>query len=128
MAIWQKRSKRNAAGARYIAARKKRQFELGRSPTLTLLAKRRLRKLRTLGGNSKTALLSEEVANVLDPKTKKAVKAKISNIVENPANRHYVRRNIMTKGTVIVTDKGKAVVTSRPGQDGVVNAVLLGDK
>ena len=33
------------------------------------------------------------------------------------ANRHYVRRNILTKGTVITTDKGNAVITSRPGQE-----------
>jgi small subunit ribosomal protein S8e len=31
----------------------------------------------------------------------------------------------MTKGAIIETEMGKAKVTSRPGQDGVVNAVLL---
>ena len=46
-------------------------------------------------------------------------------VVENPANRHFVRRNIMTKGTVIETEKGKARITSRPGQDGTINAVLI---
>ncbi|MEK6848627.1 MAG: 30S ribosomal protein S8e, partial [Nanoarchaeota archaeon] len=42
-----------------------------------------------------------------------------------PANRHFIRRNIMTKGSVIDTELGKARITSRPGQDGVVNAVLI---
>ncbi|RLF79472.1 30S ribosomal protein S8e, partial [Thermococci archaeon] len=42
-----------------------------------------------------------------------------------PANRQYVRRNIITKGAIIQTEIGKAIVTSRPGQDGVVNAVLI---
>ena len=53
------------------------------------------------------------------------MKAKIEIVTANPANRHYVRRNIMTKGTIIKTDKGDARVTSRPGQDGVINAVLI---
>ena len=66
-----------------------------------------------------------EVANLLDQKTKKYSKVKIKSVVESPSNRHYVRRNIITKGTVIDTEKGKAKVTSRPGQDGTINAVLI---
>ncbi|HID05027.1 MAG TPA: hypothetical protein EYP20_04390, partial [Aigarchaeota archaeon] len=34
----------------------------------------------------------------------------------------------ITKGTIIETELGKAVVTSRPGQDGVINAILLEKK
>jgi len=34
----------------------------------------------------------------------------------------------MTKGSVIDTEFGKAVITSRPGQDGVVNAVIVQEK
>ncbi|RLF82243.1 30S ribosomal protein S8e, partial [Thermococci archaeon] len=52
-------------------------------------------------------------------------KVKIISVVENPANRQYVRRNIVTKGAIVQTEIGKALVTSRPGQDGIVNAVLL---
>ncbi|HJJ40868.1 MAG TPA: 30S ribosomal protein S8e, partial [Methanocorpusculum sp.] len=33
--------------------------------------------------------------------------------------------NLMTKGAVISTDLGKARIVSRPGQDGVINAVLI---
>ena len=46
-------------------------------------------------------------------------------VIENSANPNYVRQNIITKGSVIETEKGKAKVTSRPGQHGVVNAVLI---
>ena len=46
-------------------------------------------------------------------------------VVENPANPNYARRNIITKGAVIETSAGEARVTSRPGQSGQVNAVLL---
>ena len=38
---------------------------------------------------------------------------------------NYVRQNIITKGAVIMTDAGKARVTSRPGQSGSINAVLI---
>ena len=57
--------------------------------------------------------------------TGKYAKAKIISVVETPANRHFVRRNIMTKGCTIQTDKGRAVVTNRPGQEGTINAVLV---
>ena len=53
-----------------------------------------------------------------------AKKAKIISVAENKASRHFLRRNIITKGAVIETELGKAKVTSRPGQHGVINAVL----
>jgi small subunit ribosomal protein S8e len=45
--------------------------------------------------------------------------------VENPANKNYIRRNILTRGAVVMTELGKAKITSRPGQDGEVNAILV---
>jgi small subunit ribosomal protein S8e len=61
----------------------------------------------------------------MDPATNRVIKSKIKTVKENPANPHYVRMNIITKGAVIETDAGLARVTSRPGQHGVVNAVLI---
>jgi len=46
-------------------------------------------------------------------------------LLDNPADRNLARRGIVTKGAIIQTSLGKAVVTSRPGQDGVLNAVLI---
>jgi ribosomal protein S8E len=43
----------------------------------------------------------------------------------NPTNPFFARRNITTKGAVIETEIGDAVVTSRPDQDGIVNARLM---
>ena len=80
---------------------------------------------RTMGGNLKVVLLREETANVYIPETRKYEKLKIETIVSNPANRHFVRRNIMTKGSIIKTSKGNARITSRPAQDGMINAVLV---
>ena len=125
MVVFQGKGRRSPRGSRYKKYRNYKQYELGRLPAFTGLGKKRMQDIRTLGGNKKLRLLSEEYANVVDPKTKKAQKAKIKTTLENPANRHFVRRNIMTKGAIIETEIGKARITSRPGQDGVVNAVLV---
>jgi small subunit ribosomal protein S8e len=126
MAISHYKSKRKASGGRYKKSyKKKKAYELGRQPSLTKIEKIRKKSVRTMGSHRKVRLLSSDSANLFDPKTKKYEQVKIKIVVENPANRHFVRRNIMTKGTVIETEKGKARVTSRPGQDGAINAVLI---
>ena len=126
MVVTQSRSKRKPSGARYKAYRGKKKKEMGRLPSLTKLDEKSQVQVKTRGNNVKSRLLSIDTANVYDPKTKKYQKSKIKTIVENPANRHFVRRNIMTKGCVVETEIGKAKITSRPGQDGAVNAVLIG--
>jgi small subunit ribosomal protein S8e len=123
MVISQFRSKRKVNGGIYISGRKKRKFELGREPSNTKVDKVRKKFVRKLGGDKKIILLSSNVANVFDGK--KYVKTKIKEVVENTANRHFVRRNVVTKGAVINTELGKAKVSSRPGQAGMINAVLL---
>jgi len=77
------------------------------------------------GGNTKVRLLRCDFANVSDPRSGVTRKVRILNVVENPANPHFKRRNIVTRGAIVETELGRAVVTSRPGQDGVVNAKLL---
>jgi len=124
--ITQTRSKRKSTGGRYHKLyRKKKLYEAGRE---TYLAKVDETKAKTVEGRSKytkRTLLSVNYANVADPKTKKIKKVLIKSVVDNTANRNYIRRNIVTKGAVIETDMGKAKVTSRPGQEGNVNAVLI---
>lgn len=82
---------------------------------------------RARGGGLKVKLLSTNVANVVDPDTGKCQIVEVKGVVKNPANVDYQRRGIVTKGAIISTPLGKAKVTSRPGQDGVLNAVLLKD-
>ena len=125
MVVFKGRGRRSVRGSRLKAYRFYRKYELGRLPSLTKLEKKRATKIRTIGDNQKIRLLSIDIANVLDPKTKKHQMVKIKTITENPANRHFIRRNIMTKGSVIDTELGKARITSRPGQDGIINAVLI---
>ncbi|HLG24906.1 MAG TPA: 30S ribosomal protein S8e [Candidatus Nanoarchaeia archaeon] len=125
MALSQARPKRKLSGSRYKDYRKKKQYELGREPSFTRLEPKRVQTIRVMGANRKLRMLSTDTANLFDPKSKKYKQVKIKTITDNPANRHFVRRNIMTKGSVIDTELGKARITSRPGQEGVVNAVLI---
>ena len=125
MAIWQGRSVRKITGGRYKHFRKKRKYELGREQAETRIGKVRAKVIRARGGNIKVRLFETRYANVVDPRTGKSQKAEIKRVIENKANPHYVRRHIITKGAIILTELGEAKVTSRPGQDGSVNAVLL---
>ncbi len=123
---WQGRSARKASGGRYHKHRKKRKHEAGREPSETTVSEEARRKvLRVRGGNTKVRLLRCDFANVSDPRSGVTRKVRILSVVENPANPHFKRRNIVTRGAIVETELGRAVVTSRPGQDGVVNAKLL---
>ncbi|MEM0448958.1 MAG: 30S ribosomal protein S8e [Methanomassiliicoccales archaeon] len=125
MALWQGKSRRKPSGGRLRLARKKRRFEIGRDAEYTYLGPVRLEKLRVRGGNVKVRLLKADMANVTDPSTRKTQRVKILTVKENSANPNFVQRNIITKGAVIQTEIGLAKVTSRPGQDGSVDAVLI---
>ncbi len=122
---WQGKSTRRYTGGRIIQARGKRRFELGGDEANTLLGATIRKTERTLGGALKPRLLRDSTAIVTDPKTKTAKKVKIETVSGNPANIHYVRRNIVTKGAIIKTELGSARVTNRPGQEGSINAVLI---
>ena len=125
MALWQGNSRRSKTGRRIRYARGKRKFEIGRERHLTTIGKSALKKVRTQGNNRKTRIKTTDLAFVIDPKNNKTTKTEIISVAENSANIHYVRRNIINKGAIIETKLGKAKVTSRPGQSGTVNAILL---
>ncbi|MGP3667054.1 MAG: 30S ribosomal protein S8e [Candidatus Bathyarchaeota archaeon] len=117
--------KRKSTGGRRRPYRGKRKFERGRPATETIIGKNYRVLIRVRGGNIKNRLVSTDVAQVSNPKTGKTKTVKILRVVKNPANPDYDRRGVITRGTIIETEEGKAVVTSRPSQNGVVNAVLI---
>ncbi len=125
MALWQGNSRRSNTGRRIRYNRHKKRFEIGRETHLTTIGNDKLKKVRTKGNNKKVRVLTSNTAHVVDPKTGKTSKTEIISVSENQANIHYVRRNIMNKGAIIETKLGKAKITSRPGQTGNINAVLL---
>jgi small subunit ribosomal protein S8e len=125
----QGRSTRKRTGGRRRPFRNKKRYQLGREPTETTVGEPRLRTIDSRGTEQKVRALSTNVAQVSDGETTRQVD--IENVVDNPANINYIRRNIITKGAVIAVDFDgdgdleEARVTSRPGQDGQVNAVLV---
>ncbi len=121
----QKRSVRKASGGRYHIAIKKKKRDLARPAAQTMLGETRKKVIRTRGGNRKIRLLSCRYANISSKKKRTTEKVEIEDVIENPANRDFARRKIITKGALIRTKKGTARVTSRPGQNGTVDAVLI---
>lgn len=125
MATWHGEIGKKKTGGEITLTRKKRKYELGSMPVFPEIGKEKKKEYRTKGGGRKVKAFAVEFANVLDPKTNKAQKVKILDVIENPANPHFVRRKLITKGAIIKTEIGNARVTSRPSQDGVVNALAL---
>jgi len=130
MVIWHRKSRRKLTGGLRKESGKKKKRERGRDNIPVTINKRKTKKIRVRGGSSKLILLSDSFVNVLfvENNISKIKKLKILNVIENPANPHLVRQNIITKGCIIETEMGKARITSRPGQSGVLNAVLIEPK
>lgn len=107
------------------AHKKKKAFQ-GSHATDTQIGEKVVKTVKARGGTAKNRVVKADVANVLvDGKN---LQCKIAKVDENPASRDLTRRNIITKGAVLDVktpsgDSIKAKVTSRPGQDGTVNAV-----
>lgn len=125
MSLWQGLSTRKPTGGRLILARKKRRFEVAPEDAETKLGNHTQKLIRSRGKSQKVKLLATNTIQVTDQKTGKAKKATIKTVTENPANIHYVRRNILTKGAVVDTDLGKVKITSRPGQSGALSGILV---
>ncbi|MGQ9719908.1 MAG: 30S ribosomal protein S8e [Candidatus Jordarchaeum sp.] len=125
MVNWQARSKRKPTGARLKQFSGKRKRDLGREETRTQLGAENKKIVRTRGDNIKIKLASSEYVNLTDPKTGKTKRVKIVDVEKNPANIDFDRRGVITRGAIINTSAGKARVTSRPGQTGIINAVLI---
>lgn len=89
------------------------------------MGKKKRKVARGRGGNLKIKILSEKQVCVTDPKTGKTEKTEVVRVVKNPANIDYDRRGVITKGAIVETPLGQARITSRPGQHGVLNAVLV---
>jgi len=128
MAKWNIDTGKKVTGGTIHQYRKKRRFQRGSLPLHTKIGKERKWIDRKRSGMKKIRLASAEFANVIDPKTKKMMKVKILHVLRNDADPQSVRRGIITKGAIIKTEMGEAKVTSRPSQDGVINAQLIEEK
>ena len=124
MAVTQHRSRRKVSGGRYRVISKKKVYK-GSLPTLTKMGTRKTKQVKVRGGHIKSRLLDIDVVNTFNPKTKKHEKLKIETVVDNPANKNYIRRNIITKASIVRTAKGNVKITSRPGQYASLEGILI---
>jgi small subunit ribosomal protein S8e len=129
MSVWHGHlHKKKPSGGRKRAYRRKRKFEHGSFPVETILGEPKLKTKKGRGKTAKTKVLKDKYAVVTDQKSGKTQKVEITRVARNPANIDYDRRGVITRGAVIETSLGLARVTSRPGQDGMINAVLVSEE
>ncbi|MBN2155639.1 MAG: 30S ribosomal protein S8e [Candidatus Lokiarchaeota archaeon] len=125
MANTHHRSRRTKTGKKLRKARKKRKFELASPPIETKIGTDRKKIARTRGGNQKLKLFNAEKVNVVNPKTGEVKSTAIKRVEVNPCSIDYSRRSIITKGAILETELGYVKVTSRPGQHGLLNGVVV---
>jgi small subunit ribosomal protein S8e len=111
-------------GGRRHPLRIRRKYETDRYPNEPNTGAQITITRRVRGNNNKTALKSIDFVNLAtgDAKVKKT---KILKVLDNATNNDYKRRGIITKGAILETQEGKCKVVSKPGQNGIVNAILL---
>lgn len=125
MAYYQGNDLRKPSGGLKGKRRDKRKYELGEPPTKTTFSTQEEREVeRVYGGNFKVRLKKVLYINVAlkDGTTKKA---RILDVIETPENPQNAKFKLISKGSIVKTDIGVVKVTSRPGQDGVLNGVLI---
>ena len=125
MAIWHTRSRRKRTSGKFRRSSKRKKSQMGREFTETSIGDHNVVRERVRGGNTKMRLKKDEYVNLNDSDSGETSKEKIQDVLENDANPNLVRRDILTKGTIVNTEKGRAKITSRLGQEGILNAVVL---
>ncbi|MDR0318968.1 MAG: 30S ribosomal protein S8e [Nitrososphaerota archaeon] len=120
--------KRKLTGGKKRVYRSKKKYEAAGYPAETVIGEPKRKNTRGIGGNIRVKALTEKFASVTDQRTGQTQKVEIVSVVRNGANVDYNRRGVITKGAEIDTPLGHAKVTSRPGADGVINAVLIAGK
>jgi small subunit ribosomal protein S8e len=115
---------RKITGGKYHANRKKKSYERKNQDRHVIVDRETRKKtIRVMGGNNKTFILKTNLVNIVI--SGKAKKAEITNVEATPQNTFLARQNRLMRGSIIDTSLGKARITNRPSQEGMVNAVLI---
>merc|ERR1711881_97624 len=133
--------KRRATGGKLTKWRKKRKFELGRQAADTKIGVKRIRTVRTRGGNTKYRALRIDTGNYSWATESVTRKVRVLNVVYNSTNNELVRTNtlvtrklnkrqqtrVLAKELEQQFNKGRllACVSSRPGQSGRCDGYIL---
>jgi small subunit ribosomal protein S8e len=114
---------RKVTGGRYKKVKKKKATGRQKQARIVKLGERKSRLLIGRGKTKKIVLLSEQIANITSKG--KAKQVKITKVLETPSNIFLARQNIIVKGSIIETELGKAIVTNRPSQEGMIQAKII---
>lgn len=114
---------RKASGGRYKRPNQTKLHARKGQVRVVKLGEKKTKTIRGRGGNTKKVSLMANSVNIVVKG--KAQKVGIKNVLETPANRFLARQNILVKGSVIETEIGKAKITNRPSQEGIVQAILV---
>ena len=115
---------RRGSGAKKVKNRDKRLAHVGGSHVKTKIGEKQVvERKRGRGGTVKYRLKYAVYVNVSDGKGN-VKKVKIQRVVVSN-NPDFTRQGIITKGSIVQTELGKVKITSRPGQHGVLNGVLV---
>ena len=110
-------------GGRRHPLRTRRKYEIDRFPNEPIIGEEVTVTRKVRGKNLKTSIKTIDFVNLaINSEVKKV---KIVRVLENATNNDYQRRGVISKGAVLETKEGKCRVVSRPGQHGVVNAILV---
>ncbi|MEM3227453.1 MAG: 30S ribosomal protein S8e [Candidatus Micrarchaeaceae archaeon] len=119
-------SKSVGNGKKRAKFRDKRRSESGNYFSATRVSQdNEIKAFRRRGGNLLPRASRISFANVLTKDGFKKVKIKA--VIESRDNRNFARQGILTKGAIIETELGRAVVVNRPGREGTVNAKIVAD-
>ncbi len=98
------RHKRRLTGGKMPVHQKKRKFESARPVANTRIGEKRIRLIRTRGGNHKFRALRLDHGNFTWQSEGVTRKVQIKNVVYNASNNELVRTKTLVKNTIVVID------------------------
>ena len=113
-------------GGKINLNRKRRKFQRMGLPLMTELGEKKIRKVEGRGMTRKIKLVASNSINVVT-KGGKMRKVKVIDVKSNQANLHYVRRRIITKGTIVEPELGHVRATSRSSQSGILSGIIVSE-
>merc|ERR1712010_25202 len=96
--------KRRKTGGKLTRWKMNRKFELGRQNSNTKIGHKRIRTVRTRGGNTKYRALRLDTGNFSWATESVTRKVRVLNVVYNSTNNELVRTNTLVKGGIIQID------------------------
>merc|ERR1712096_427690 len=96
--------KRRKTGGKLTRWKMNRKYELGRQSSNTKIGHKRIRTVRTRGGNQKYRALRLDTGNFSWATESVTRKCRVLNVVYNSTNNELVRTNTLVKGGIIQID------------------------